>query len=242
MVNYQIIFSFAGQYFAGTCMQPNQVTVQGVIKQALMQLFQEDTKVYMCSRLDKGVHAKAMVANFMLTKDIDPNKVKTGLNALLKPHVYIDQCNRVSEDFNSLYSAHSKHYQYVIYTSSVKSVFLVDYAWNLNQALDLEKLNLVAQLFIGTHDFASFATNDMGTTIRTINSIKLRQTDQFVYIDVMGPGFLKNMVRMLVACMVNYSLNKISWAQIMDYLEHPRKGKANDLAPASGLYLIKVSY
>lgn len=242
MANYQIVFSFLGQKFNGSCMQPNQRTVQGSIKTALYDLFQIETKIYMCSRLDKGVHAKAMVANFYLDKDIHPEKLKNALNARLRPDIYLSDCQIVPDSFNSLFSAHHKHYQYVIYTDQKKSIFLNDYAWNLNQALDLNKLNQIKDLFLGEHDFASFATNEMGTTIRTISKIEIIKTKHFIYIDIIGPGFLKNMVRMLVASMVNYALDKISYEQIKEYLLKPSKGKANDLAPAGGLYLIRVFY
>lgn len=242
MANYKIKFSFLGNKFNGSCMQPDKITVQGSIRKAISDLFKIDTKIYMCSRLDKGVHAYEMVANFKIDIQIEPNKLINALNAKLKPDLLVSECEIVSNEFNSLFDAKGKHYTYVIYNANKHSVFLNDFAWQYDKNIDINRLKEISNVFIGSHDFASFGTNDMGTSIRKITKIEITKKDKFIYIDVFGPGFLKNMVRMVVACMVNYATNRYNKEYVIDLLINPSKGKANDLAPACGLYLRKVYY
>ena len=82
----------------------------------------------------------------------------------------------------------------------------------LRSPLDLKILKSAAKHFVGTHDFASFAANrgkPEPSTIRTINSVRVRQKGPCVTIEFDGDGFLYKMVRLMVGALVKCALGKM---------------------------------
>ncbi|MDE5599788.1 MAG: tRNA pseudouridine(38-40) synthase TruA, partial [Ureaplasma sp.] len=98
------------------------------------------------------------------------------------------------------------------------------------------------KMFLGKHDFLSFSTSEVEDTIREVNSIKIFKKKNIIEIYINGNGFLRSMVRMLVAAMMNYSQDKISLEKIKWLLDNPKKGASIEKAKACGLYLERVYY
>ena len=82
-------------------------------------------------------------------------------------------------------------------------------------------LKSAAKYFVGTHDFAGFAANrgkPERTTIRTINSVRVRQKGPCVTIEFDGDGFLYKMVRLMVGALVKCALGKMRIEEITSRL------------------------
>jgi tRNA pseudouridine38-40 synthase len=102
-----------------------------------------------------------------------------------------------------------------------------------------------AAAFVGTHDFAAFAANrgtPSETTVRTISGISVRRNSSVITLDYSGDGFLYRMVRLLTGSIVQVALGRHDLAWLNDLIEEPKGRKSHHLAPAGGLYLVRVKY
>jgi tRNA pseudouridine38-40 synthase len=98
--------------------------------------------------------------------------------------------------------------------------------------------------FVGKHDFAAFRASNCAakTTIRRVDSVKITREDDAILIDVLGGGFLKNMVRVMVGTLVDIGRGRFAPGHIIWLLQNGDRKKAGVTAPACGLCLIKVYY
>jgi tRNA pseudouridine38-40 synthase len=151
----------------------------------------------------------------------------------------------VSKDFHARLSAKGKIYRYRIWTAPILPPFEYRRVWHLAQSLDLKVLKAAAKPFVGTHDFASFAANrgkPEPSTIRTINSVRVRKKGPCVTIEFDGDGFLYKMVRLMTGALVKCALGKVHIEEIASRLHSGKVGSNRFVAPAEGLYLVRVRY
>ena len=80
------------------------------------------------------------------------------------------------------------------------------------------------------------------STIRTINSVRVRQKGPCVTIEFDGDGFLYKMVRLMVGALVKCALGKMRFEEITARLQLRQVGSARFAAPAEGLFLVRVRY
>ncbi len=118
------------------------------------------------------------------------------------------------------------------------------HAWHLREELDLEAMQAGAAHFVGRHDFAAFRASNCAakTTIRRIDSMDITREGDTIRIDVVGGGFLKNMVRVMAGTLVDIGRRRFTPDHISWLLQNGDRKKAGATAPACGLCLIKVYY
>lgn len=242
-IRYTGKIAYNGSKFRGWAVQPNDIiSVQGKLQNHLSQLFQEPIKVIGSGRTDAGVHALGQIFHFDTSKKILVNQIKKYLNNAGCGNWNIFYIRQTNSNFHARYLAKEKIYLYKINVSPNLSPLDYDYVWQYLKPLDLNKLRKVAKIFVGTHDFLSFATVPEGNTVRTIKYIKINKNNNIVSFKIAGNGFLRSMVRMVVGAIVNCANEKISIADCIDFFNNPKKGKAVFKAPAGGLYLMGVKY
>lgn len=100
-----------------------------------------------------------------------------------------------------------------------------------------------SKIFIGEHDFKTFTKNHkLENTIRTIYNIDFNIQDNVIKINITGNGFLHNMVRIIVAMLIEVGNNRLTEEQLLSALNNKNRKYAPKLAPANGLYLLSVEY
>ena len=167
------------------------------------------------------------------------------LNALLPPTIRVLRCRYVSTDFHARLSAKGKIYRYRIWSAPVLPPFEYRRAWHIPHPLDLKILQKAAKQFVGTRDFAAFAANrgkPEESTVRTINSVRVRQNGSCVTIEFDGDGFLYKMVRLIVGSFAKCALGKMHVEDAVARLHAGQTGSARFAAPAEGLFLVRVRY
>jgi tRNA pseudouridine38-40 synthase len=114
----------------------------------------------------------------------------------------------------------------------------------MREDLDLEAMRTAAAGFVGRHDFAAFRASNCAakTTVRRVDSVEITRKGDTVLIDVVGGGFLKNMVRVMVGTLVDIGRGRFAPGHIAWLLQNGDRKKAGVTAPACGLCLIKVYY
>ena len=69
MQTFRLTLEYDGSRFSGWQEQINARTVQGELKQAVLELFRTDVEVQGAGRTDAGVHAVGQVAHLRFEKD-----------------------------------------------------------------------------------------------------------------------------------------------------------------------------
>lgn len=239
-----LTIAYDGTKYSGWQVQPNGLAVQQVVEEALEQLLQESVQVRSSGRTDAGVHARAMAASFITSRNLPLRAYVEGVNRFLPSDVAVQSACIVPEGFKPITMAHAKHYRYTILNSSVRSPLDRFYSWQVREPLNLLAMKEAAVLFVGSHDFAAFrASNCVAkTTVRRIDSVQITRVDDRITIDVTGGGFLKNMVRVMVGTLVDIGKGRFLPSEIERLLQRGDRKEAGSTAPACGLCLIEVVY
>ncbi len=239
-----LTIEYDGTDFHGWQFQPELLTVQGVLEEALTKLFSKPTSVTGTSRTDAGVHANEFCCHLDCDDNIPDAAFLRGVNSLLPPTVAVKSCKTVANDFHARYDAKGKTYVYHIYNSNVKDAFKTRYAWHIERQLNIDKMNEFCQQIIGTHDFAAFCSSgsQVETTVRTVSECYVKKQGSDVTLVVTADGFLYNMVRIIVGTAVAVSDGRINPADIPQILSCGQRDATGMTAPAHGLFLEKVLY
>lgn len=218
--------------------------MQQVVEEALEQLLKERVQVRSSGRTDAGVHARAMAASFSTSRNLPPQAFVEGTNRFLPVDIAIQTALIVPDGFKPITMAHAKHYRYTIINSSIRSPLDRLYSWQVREQLDFSAMEEAAGRFVGSHDFAAFrASNCVArTTVRRIDSVQISRHGERITIDVIGGGFLKNMVRVMVGTLVDIGKGRFMPSDIDRLLQQGDRKEAGSTAPACGLCLIHVDY
>ncbi len=106
--------------------------------------------------------------------------------------------------------------------------------------MDIDLLREVSSLFEGENDFKGFCRKSERSTIRTVDSIRLKKDKAFIHFDIKAQSYLWNMVRRIVSAFVGYASGGIRKKSIEDALAG--RGRDLGLVPAQPLFLMDVSY
>lgn len=244
MQNIKLTLRFDGAKFHGWQIQPEDVSVQQLVTDALTELTGEKVNLIGCGRTDAHVHAQEYICNFKTNSDIPADKYPYGLNIILPDEIVCLCSEAVEEDFHAKRSAKSKNYIYKILNTRFHDPFYVNRAWHVKYPLDIEAMQKAAQYFIGTHDFRGFASSGLSvkTTVRTIYDLSVYKDGDIITIDVVGNGFLYNMVRIIAGTLVWVGSGKIKAEDISDIIASGERERGGMTAPPGGLYLKGVEY
>ena len=244
-MRYFIKFSYLGTEFHGSQRQPNGITVQETMEQALAMIFREPIALTFAGRTDAGVHAREMYAHFDLANSqlpIAPNLVFR-LNGILPNSIAIHDILPVTEDAHARFSATKRTYEYHIVDH--KNPFLQTLATRVRPGLDLDAMNKAAKYLIGKQDFASFcrSNTDVKTTICDLTQAEWKDLGGgHAVFTIAADRFLRNMVRAVVGTLFEVGRGKMTSEQFASVIQQHTRTAAGDSAPAEGLYLTHIDY
>ena len=242
----KLIVAYDGSQFAGWQSQLNRDAIQDHLERAFRKITGERVRVHGAGRTDAGVHALGQCAHVDLSEaKLTLERWLKALNAGLPPSIRVLRCSFVPQTFHARLSAKGKVYRYRIWAAPVLPPLEYGRAWHIPTPLNMANLQGAVQLFVGTHDFAAFAANrgkPEETTVRTINSVRVQRRDARVTVEFDGEGFLYKMVRLLVGATVQCALGKMALEEIKKRLSSPRIAGQRFVAPAEGLFLVRVRY
>lgn len=244
MARIKLVVAYDGTDYVGWQYQPNGMSVQQCVEQALCELTGIVHAVHSSGRTDAGVHARGMVCHFDTERDLPLKAWREGVNRFLPETIAVRQAVAVDESFHARFSATGKHYRYTILQDTVRSPLDRLVSWQVRFKLDVDRMKNAAQGFVGQHDFAAFRTSGCAaeTTVREIFSVDLTARETLLQIDIHGSGFLKNMVRMMVGTLIEVGRGKRPADDIRRMLAEPGCGAPALTAPAHGLCLMEVFY
>jgi tRNA pseudouridine38-40 synthase len=254
MFYYKAVIRFCGTNYFGWQKQTQLPSIQETVAEAFSKVFHDpELKVIGSGRTDTGVHAHYYVIKIITRFQETFTRPLLALNSQLPKDVEVIEFDQCDENFRPTNDAKEKTYVYLF--SNKKRVdplvghIVANYSYNLN----FEVMKQAASLFIGEYDFSSFYTqgSDPQNTVRRIFDCSLSYVPfnenffiipEHYQIKVTGNGFLKQMVRLIVATIWKAGEGKITLDQIQQELYQPTGKHLAPVAPANGLHKFKVNY
>ena len=242
--NIRLKIAFDGTSYHGWQIQNDSLTIQGQVSAALSKITGELVSLTGSGRTDSGTHARGLVANFFTGSRIPPAQIKRALNSVLPHDIRIMDARPVAASFHARSSAVSKKYLYQIYTGNVLPPHMLREYFHFPFPIDIPLMKTAVSLFVGKHDFASFAkTNSaVANTVRHIYRCELKKKGRCLHLIVEGNGFLHHMVRNMAGTLLEVGRGSISLADFHGLFEKRDRRLAGFTAPSHGLILMKVRY
>jgi tRNA pseudouridine38-40 synthase len=252
---YKLTLQYKGTQYLGFQIQSKGQTIQGELNKALKILsHSEEIKSIGSGRTDSGVHAFAQVVRIEIPVDIPEESLARALNSHLPYDIRVIEAVRSTKDFHPIFSANSKEYNYVFSNEQAISPFGHDLVTLFPFGLDIEMMRKGCSLFCGEHDFVNFQCTgtDIEGTVRQIFTCELVHhksnghwshiLKEYYVLRIVGSGFLKQMVRLMMGALWNLGRGKITLEDLEKSLRIPMSKRLGATAPPQGLYLVEVHY
>ena len=243
-MRYFIYISYKGTSYHGWQMQPNSVTVQKLLNEALTTILSENITTTGAGRTDTGVHAMAFCAHFdSVSTELDKaNNLIYKLNSYLPKDISVTSFRKVRPDANARFSALSRTYKY--YISKEKDPFSEDSSWYIHGEMNINEMNEASMLLFKYSDFTSFSKlhSNVKTNICKIYSAKWEKIDNQLIFTIKADRFLRNMVRAIVGTMTEIGSGKTNLQEFEEIIISKDRCHAGKSAPARGLFLTEIEY
>ena len=226
-MRYALKFGYDGTVFKGYARQPDKRTVEGDIMYALrgLKILKDGDGFNPGSRTDRNVSAAGNI--IVIDTDKDPRGIIPELNSELKDIVF-HGIVQVDEDFNPRHAV-QRWYRY----------YMLDNG-RYNENILLQNSNV----FLGEHDFKNLSKTDHreNVTVMAIDSIDICKQDGFIIFDIRARRFLWQMIRRLIACLLEMHDGNVEMAEVLSSLsEGGKRVNVNPMDPG-GLILMDIVY
>ncbi len=241
-MRYFIVFSYFGKSYHGWQNQPNAITVQEVLEEAMSKLLREKIALVGAGRTDAGVHAKQMYAHFDFDGEVDSDVLVYRLNAFLPEDIAVSKLFPVEKNAHARFDAIERTYEYWIVQQ--KDPFHMHSAHYVKHPLDVDAMNQAAKLLLDHDDFECFSKSntDVHTYLCDVKKAEWAvESDKLVF-TITADRFLRNMVRAVVGTLLDVGIGKTGLGHVNEVLKGKDRSKAGASVPAKGLYLTKIIY
>ncbi len=244
-MRYFAELAYKGTKYSGWQIQPNAISVQQLIEEALSTILNTSIQVMGCGRTDAGVHASQFFLHFDFTEEL-PKSLVNRLNKFLPSDIVIYKIFPVHTDAHTRFDAHLRSYVYLM--DLTPNPFDYENVWYYYNAksLDIGKMNEVTKLLLQYEEFAPFCkTNSDAKTMRCELSRAewiLDTTKNRLEFHISANRFLRGMVRLIVGACVYVGENKISLEDVRKAMDKQTPLKKSYSVPGHGLYLCEVKY
>jgi tRNA pseudouridine38-40 synthase len=243
MPRFRLLIEYAGTKYSGWQIQKNARTVAGDVERAVRDATGERTfELYGSGRTDAGVHALGQVAHLDLRTTLAADVLAGRINDGLPADINILEAARVPHRFHARHDATARTYIYQI--ARRRTAFAKPFVWWVKDPLRVERMREAAAAFSGRLDFRGFTDDDPDekSTLVHLAPIEIRDSPDALLIVVEGSHFLWKMVRRIVGVLVAAGTGVLRPAETRALLGAPSALPAQLTAPASGLFLARVTY
>jgi tRNA pseudouridine38-40 synthase len=245
MPRYKLTLEYDGSPFCGWQRQANALSVQQLLEEAFVRLTGEPIIVRGAGRTDSGVHAMAQIAHVQLSGSWRTDTIRDAINAQLRPHpIVILRADEVDDSFDARFSASCRHYLYRIANRRAPLALDKGRAWLIRYRLNTDAMHCAAQRLVGKHDFSTFRDSECQakSPIRTLERLEVKRMCDDVHVYTSARSFLHRQVRSMVGSLVLVGAGKWSGDDLQVALEKRDRKHCGTVAPAAGLYLLRVDY
>lgn len=235
---------YKGTNYHGWQRQPNVISIQQTIEEALSKMLRNNITVVGCGRTDAGVHASQYFLHFDLPDEIDYDIVYR-LNKMLPDDIAIFEAIEVDKNSHTQYDATKRTYQYLLHFK--KDPFLHDFSSYYDmKSIDFDKMNEAVELIPNFKNFRSFCKSPdiYKHTNCKVSSAKLflNKNKDRMRIEISSNRFVRGMIRLLVLRIVEIGKGNLDMETFKSYLSAEVELPFKTYAYPQGLYLSKVVY
>ena len=240
MALLRLTLEYDGGAFHGWARQPDQRTVEGVLREALDVIYPRGwSDLAVAGRTDTGVHATGQVASVRVTAGAPAANAAEALNTALPPDVSVLAVADAPEGFHARFSATARSYRYVVLNRPARSALEARRSLWWPRPVELERLRACASRLPGEHEFTAFtpAETQHEVLVRIVREAAWERRGDHLHFTVTADSFLRHMVRTLVGTMLQSSPERFGLL-----LEGRPRSEGGATAPPWGLYLEHVEY
>jgi len=240
---YFIELAYDGSNYHGWQVQPNALTVQEVLDNALTTVLRQPIATTGCGRTDTGVHARQFFAHFeSLALGIGHFSLVNSLNGVLPSDIGIKRVIEVHPNAHARFDATLRSYEYHVHFG--KDPFKVNRSWELRDRPDMDLMNTAAQILFEYTDFSCFSESNTQTFTNNckISRAEWVEIDGGLVFHISADRFLRNMVRAIVGTLMAIGRQEIAPEGIREIIASKNRSNAGTSVPAFGLYLTEVKY
>jgi tRNA pseudouridine38-40 synthase len=230
--------TYNGVEYHGWQNQPNAISVQQVVEDAMTKVFRAKTSITGSGRTDTGVHC---VQQFFHA-DVEKEFNEEDWIQILPRFIAIRSIMPVRPEANARYDALERSYEYRI--TRVKDPILVGRAYYFFRELDVKTMNKAAALLCGEHDFECFSKvhTDVNHFICDIRVARWNQKDDLLVFTISANRFLRGMVRAIVGTLLDVGSGKMTLQGLQEIMKSKDRKRAGVNVPPEALYLMSVKY
>ncbi|MBQ4561345.1 MAG: tRNA pseudouridine(38-40) synthase TruA [Clostridia bacterium] len=247
MKKIKLNISYIGTAYCGWQVQPNAVSVQQRVQDAVEKTFGNRYPLTGCSRTDSGVHARSFICTVELgdeANNIPCERIPLVMNRYLPVDIAVMQAEEVEDDFHPRYSCLGKAYEYIFYDNPIRDPFSEGRVAHILPRLDADAMDKAAKEIIGKQDFRCFMASGskIEDTVRTVYDCRVSREGDRVKLYISADGFLYNMVRIIAGTLAEVGHGKRTKKEVRAAIDSKDRKNSGQTAPPEGLYLCKVFY
>ena len=245
MRRYKITLEYDGTPFVGWQRQEKGPSIQAAVEAAITGFSGETVNLFGAGRTDAGVHALGQVAHFDLEKDCEADTVRDALNYHLKPNpIAVIAAEETDTEFHARFDATKRHYMYRLTNRRAPLTLDANRAWLVHPPLDADRMHEAAQFLVGRHDFSTFRSSQCQakSPVKTLDAISVRRVGEEIEVTAQARSFLHHQVRSIVGTLERVGVGKWRPKDVANALKSKDRAACGPMAPACGLYLVRVDY
>ena len=245
MTRWRLTIEYDGGPFMGWQRQDHGPSVQQSLEGALAAMTGETAAFTAAGRTDAGVHALAMSAHVDIAKPLTPQRLREGLNALVRPQpIAVLDAAQVADDWHARFSCIGRAYRYRILNRRAPPALERGGLWHIAQPLDTDAMSEAAALLVGRHDFTTFRSVhcQSESPVKTLDRLEVSKVGDEVRIDAAARSFLHHQVRSMVGCLALVGRGQWGPEDMKRALDARDRASLGLNAPPHGLYFVAASY
>lgn len=237
--------SYDGTNFRGWQRQEKVRSVQETLESALEKVIKEPISLIGCGRTDAGVHASNYFAH-VDTEKAFTDQLLANLNYALPESIAVHQYWVAEKGWHARFSATERTYVYQLHSG--KNPFLARFSTYLPYeatALDWQAMQQAVAVLLKYEDFRSLCKapdRHNHTRCNILSAELIKSTANQFSFQFTSNRFLRGMIRIIVAQLLEVGLGKESVAAFEQRLVQQERPSYFHLAPPQGLSLVKINY
>ncbi|HUG46038.1 MAG TPA: tRNA pseudouridine(38-40) synthase TruA [Sphingomicrobium sp.] len=245
MTRWHLIIEYDGGPFMGWQRQDHGPSVQQALEEALARMTGETVTFHAAGRTDAGVHALAMSSPVEIDKALTAERLRDGLNALVRPSPISILCARpVPADWHARFSCTGRRYLYRILNRRAPPALDRGRTWHIGSALDAEAMAQGARHLVGRHDFTTFrsAHCQSQSPVKTLDRLEVERKGDEIRVEAAARSFLHHQMRSMVGCLALVGRGQWAPGDIRQALDARDRSALGFNAPPHGLYFVAATY
>lgn len=222
MSRYKIVLSFDGDKYRGLNSKKNKGTVAEKLNGVLTKVIEEDVAVNFAIDIETGNSGLDITGDFDTKESLgNLDLLRKDCQVYLPKSIVIKSIDRAEQNYNSKHNIKSVTDSLKVcrYAATKEVMALRPKCHQLPAKINIKKMNDVAKLFIGKHDFAKFATKSkVKKSVKTIETITINDDGNVIEVLITANGFLRGMAENIHNIIMNVGIGQYTIDDVQGFM------------------------